>query len=119
MAAEHFYNKFSFFYPVVDLFLKRQKHRLLQEINNLPFGNLLEIGVGNGSHLHLYQTHRITGIDISVKMLEAAKKRQRANMQLLQMNGETLLFHDHAFDYVVLSHVIAVVDNPEKLLEEI
>jgi phosphatidylethanolamine/phosphatidyl-N-methylethanolamine N-methyltransferase len=40
-------------------------------------------------------------------------------MKILQMNGERLLFHDQTFDYVVLSHVIAVVDNPEKLLEEI
>jgi phosphatidylethanolamine/phosphatidyl-N-methylethanolamine N-methyltransferase len=34
------------------------------------------------------------------------------------MNGERLLFPDQTFDYVVLSHVIAVVDNPEELLEE-
>jgi phosphatidylethanolamine/phosphatidyl-N-methylethanolamine N-methyltransferase len=35
------------------------------------------------------------------------------------MNGETLLFPNQVFDYVILSHVIAVVEDPEKLLEEV
>jgi phosphatidylethanolamine/phosphatidyl-N-methylethanolamine N-methyltransferase len=118
MAVEHFYNRFYFLYPVVDVFLKPQKCRLLQEINALPCGHLLEIGVGNGSHLNLYQSHRITAIDTSLKMLETARKHQYANVELLQMDGERLLFPDQTFDYVVLSHVIAVVNNPEKLLEE-
>ncbi|RZK57235.1 MAG: class I SAM-dependent methyltransferase [Pedobacter sp.] len=116
--TDNFYNHFSFFYPVVDLFLKPQKHKLFQEINKLPYGQLLEIGVGNGSHLKLYKTHQVTGIDTSVSMLEVAKKHKTENIQLLQMNGEKLLFPDQTFDYVILSHVIAVVDFPEKVLEE-
>lgn len=119
MANEHFYNRFSFLYPMVDVFLKPQKHRLFQEINTLPYGHVLEIGVGNGSHLHLYQSHRVTGIDTSLKMLETARKHQPINTELFQMNGERLLFPDQTFDYVVLSHVIAVVDDPEKVLEEV
>ena len=118
MATEHFYNTFSLFYPLVDVFLKPQKRRLFQEINSLPFGRLLEVGVGNGSHLHLYRSHRITAIDTSQKMLEAARKHQRTNLEILQMSGEEILFPDQTFDYVILSHVIAVVDNPEKLLKE-
>lgn len=51
-------------------------------------------------------------------MLEAAGKKKAENIKLLHMNGETLLFPHQTFDYVILSHVIAVVDNPEKLLEE-
>jgi phosphatidylethanolamine/phosphatidyl-N-methylethanolamine N-methyltransferase len=35
------------------------------------------------------------------------------------MNGEALLFADNHFDYVVLSHVIAVVDHPEQLMNEV
>jgi len=35
------------------------------------------------------------------------------------MDGKALLFANEKFDYVVLSHVIAVVDNPEQLFEEI
>ena len=116
--TDKFYNRFSVFYPLVDLFLKPQKRKLFQEINKLPFGHVLEIGVGNGKHLHLYKTHKVTGIDTSLQMLEVARKQNNNNIELLQMNGESLSFPDQAFDYVILSHVIAVVDNPEKLLEE-
>lgn len=116
--TDNFYNKFSFLYPLVDIFLKPQKRKLFQEINSLPFGQVLEIGLGNGNHLQLYKTHKIVGIDTSLKMLEMAGKKKTENIELLQMNGETLLFQDQTFDYVILSHVIAVVDNPERLLEE-
>jgi phosphatidylethanolamine/phosphatidyl-N-methylethanolamine N-methyltransferase len=113
-----FYNKFSVFYPLVDFFLKPQKRKLFEEINNLPFGKLLEIGVGNGGHFQFYKTHKIIGIDTSSKMLEIAKKRKYYKIELKLMNGEALLFKDQTFDYIILSHVIAVVDNPEMLLEE-
>lgn len=115
----HFYNNFSTFYPLVGLILRPQKRKLFDEINKLPYGNLLEIGVGNGGHFSMYKTHKIIGIDISSKMLEIAKKRKIENIELKQMNGEELLFPDQTFDYVALSHVLAVVDQPEKVLEEI
>ena len=106
-------------YPLVDIFLKPQKRRLFQEINNLPSGRLLEVGVGNGNHLRLYQRREVTGIDTSLKMLELAAKQSTGHIKLEHMSGEQLVFRDQSFDYVVLSHVITVVDNPEKLLEEI
>ncbi len=116
--TDNFYNKFSFFYPLADLFLKPQKRKLFQEINKLPPGELLEIGVGNGKHLALCKTHKITAIDTSTSMLEIAGKQKKENVELLQMNGEDLQFPDKSFDYVILSHVIAVADNPERLLAE-
>ncbi|WP_316788747.1 class I SAM-dependent methyltransferase [Pedobacter frigoris] len=119
IQTDHFYNNFSFLYPMVDVFLKPQKRRLFEEINTLPYGQLLEIGVGNGKHLPLYSIHKITGIDTSSAMLEIATKQKYPNIELLQMNGEQLLFPDQSFDYVILSHVIAVVDDPERLLQEI
>jgi phosphatidylethanolamine/phosphatidyl-N-methylethanolamine N-methyltransferase len=120
MKTPTFYNRFVFFYPLVDFFLKPQKQALFNEINHLPEGNLLEIGVGNGAHLPLYRKHRITGIDTSSGMLKMASSRIcNTDVQLLQMNGEALRFGDGQFDYVVLSHVLAVVDRPEQLLEEV
>jgi phosphatidylethanolamine/phosphatidyl-N-methylethanolamine N-methyltransferase len=116
--TDNFYNKFSVFYPLVDIFLKPQKRKLFEEINNLPFGHLLEIGVGNGRHFQFYNTHKIIGIDTSSQMLEIASKQKKENIELVLMNAEALLFQDQTFDYIILSHVIAVVDNPEKLLEE-
>jgi phosphatidylethanolamine/phosphatidyl-N-methylethanolamine N-methyltransferase len=115
-ALTNFYNRFAFFYPLVDIFLKPQKKRFFHEINRLAHGKLLEIGVGNGSHFHLYQKHQITGIEISSAMLNIAKKHSAGNIELFQMNGEELTFETESFDYVVLSHVIAVAQNPDKLI---
>lgn len=114
----NFYNRFSFFYPFVDFFLKGHKRRLLHEINKEPAGKLLEIGVGNGKHLIAYKSHQVIGIDTSLAMLEMARK-QKGDFTLLQMSGEDLTFKDQSFDYIVLSHVIAVVNDPEKVLEEV
>lgn len=114
-----FYNRFSVFYPLVDMMLKPQKRRLVNEVNSLPEGTLLEIGVGNGSHLGWYKRHRVTGIDTSAAMLEKARSHCPGNTVLIEMDGEALSFGNQAFDYVVLSHVIAVVDNPEQLLLEV
>lgn len=119
MNTDAFYNRFSIFYPMADMFLKPQKKKLFDEVNSKPFGDLLEIGVGNGHHFHLYSTHTVTGIDTSQKMLEIAKRHLTPSIKLQQMDGEALLFPNDSFDYVVLSHTLAVVPDPEKLLEEV
>ncbi|WP_211289289.1 class I SAM-dependent methyltransferase [Nonlabens xylanidelens] len=102
----------------MDVFLRPQKRRLFEEINLLDHGKLLEIGVGNGTHLGLYKKHALIGIDTSKSMLSKAIDYATQEMQLLHMSGEQLEFEDHCFDYIVLSHVIAVVEHPEKMLEE-
>lgn len=117
--TDSFYNRFSFLYPLVDVFLKPQKKVLFNEINLLPEGNLLEIGVGNGAHFHRYKKHKIIGIDTSAAMLEIACQKARENIKVFKMDGKSLLFDNEHFDYVVLSHVIAVVDDPELLLKEV
>lgn len=117
--SENFYDRFMPLYPLVELFLKPQKLKFFDKINRYPHGHLLEIGIGNGSNLKYYKTHEITGVDTSENMLEQARKRQKNNVQLFHMDGQTLSFPDEAFDYVILSHVIAVVENPEKLLNEV
>ncbi|MVN91117.1 class I SAM-dependent methyltransferase [Mucilaginibacter aquatilis] len=119
-SSEAFYNNFSFFYPLVDWFLKPQKRMLFEEVNQQPPGNLLEVGVGNGSHLAFYQEHDVTGIDTSEGMLKTARKMSTSKpVQLLNMDGEAMVFADASFDYIVLSHVIAVVTNPHNLLGEV
>jgi phosphatidylethanolamine/phosphatidyl-N-methylethanolamine N-methyltransferase len=69
-----FYNHFSFLYPFIDLFLKPHKKLLFDELNILPDGKVLEVGVGNGMHLQLYKKHEVIGIDTSTAMLRVARK---------------------------------------------
>jgi phosphatidylethanolamine/phosphatidyl-N-methylethanolamine N-methyltransferase len=117
--SEKFYDWFTVLYPAVDIFLKPQKRKFFGRINALPYGRLLEIGVGNGAHFKYYSTHDIVGIDTSRSMLDRADGHRTANIQLVHMNGEALLFPNETFDYVILSHVVAVVEDPQKLLEEV
>ncbi|HEY0652824.1 MAG TPA: class I SAM-dependent methyltransferase [Chryseosolibacter sp.] len=118
-SSEKFYDQFSFLYPAIDWILKPQKKKLFEKINACPCGQLLEIGIGNGSNLKYYRSHRVTGIDTSRRMLTQARKQAGTNVELFHMNGEKLFFSNESFDYVVLSHVLAVVDTPGNLLAEV
>jgi phosphatidylethanolamine/phosphatidyl-N-methylethanolamine N-methyltransferase len=118
-STDVFYDHISFMYPVINYFLKGQREVLIKEVNDCTPGKLLEIGVGNGSHLPLYTSHDITGIDISEAMLSNAKRFENNTIRLLVMDGENLSFPEATFDYVVISHVIAVVQNEDKLLEQV
>lgn len=118
-STAHFYNRVSFLYPVINYFLNGQRKTLISAVNSALPGKLLEIGVGNGSHLPLYTAHQITGIDISESMLAKAKRFRNPNVTLLLMNGENLSFPEACFDYVVMSHVLAVTNNPDRLLEQV
>lgn len=119
MSNSKFYDRLTPLYPAIDLFLKPQKRKFLRTINAYPPGKLLEIGVGNGAHLKYYTKHEVIGVDTSKSMLARARKHQKDNIRLLQMNGEALSFPNGSFDYVILSHVIAVVEDPEKVLDEV
>lgn len=118
-AIGTFYNRISFLYPALNYFLEGQRKVLIEEVNNALPGELLEIGIGNGSHLPLYTSHQITGIDISEAMLSKAQRFQDKNIRLLLMNGEDLSFSEASFDYVVMSHVLAVAKKPDQLLEQV
>jgi ubiquinone/menaquinone biosynthesis C-methylase UbiE len=50
-----FYNSITFIYPLINAFLRKGKRSLIQEINSLPAGKLLETGVGTGDQLKLYR----------------------------------------------------------------
>ncbi|RYZ31251.1 MAG: class I SAM-dependent methyltransferase [Sphingobacteriales bacterium] len=118
-SSRSFYNRFYMLYPVADFFFKSKKKKLAAVINALPAGDILEIGIGNGSILPLYTRHKITGIDLSPKMLSVAKARRTSVFAaFMEMNGEALEFSDGSFDYVVISHVLSVTGDPEKMVRE-
>jgi len=119
IASARFYDRISFLYPVVDVFLKSGKQKFFCNINTYPHGRLLEIGAGTGKHFKYYKRHEVVGIDTSQSMVSSAQSESNDTIQVVLMNGEMLSFNNETFDYVVMSHVISVVDNPEKLLEEV
>ena len=114
-----FYNAFAPVYPVLNLFLATPKRELLTRVNNEPPGTLLEIGVGRGENLQAYRHAPVTGIDMSEGMLAFARKKAPADCTLRIMDAGDLAFPEESFNYVVISHVLSVVDSPAKVLDEV
>jgi phosphatidylethanolamine/phosphatidyl-N-methylethanolamine N-methyltransferase len=68
------------------------------------------------------RTARITGIDLSSRMLEKAKKRIAAkgldNCNVLEMDATKMTFADNAYDVVYAPYVISVVADPVAVARE-
>lgn len=85
--------------------------------------HVLEVGVGTGINLSLYPRNcRITGIDLSSKMLAKAQGRIDEkglhNCDLAEMDATQLKFADNSFDVVYAPYVISVVPEPVKVARE-
>ena len=79
-------------------------------------GKTLEVGVGTGLNLPLYDakvTASLTAVDLSSGMLrEASKAPSRLPVELLQMNAEALKFADASFDAVLDTFSLCVYGDP-------
>jgi phosphatidylethanolamine/phosphatidyl-N-methylethanolamine N-methyltransferase len=125
-AVKAAYRRYARIYDVIFGAVLQPGRRAVLEALNLGSGDrVLEVGVGTGISLPLYPRNvRITGIDVSVEMLEKARARvARAKLSnveaLLEMDAEAMAFPDASFDKVVAMYVVSVVPRPEKLLEEL
>lgn len=87
-------------------------------------GKVLEVGVGTGLSFDDYDAStEVTGIDLSVPMLEKARAKMASGRypwvkQVLQMDAHRMSFADASFDCVVAQFVITLVENPELVLSE-
>ncbi|WP_128514020.1 class I SAM-dependent methyltransferase [Tabrizicola thermarum] len=113
--------------PVYDLTFGRitQGGRILAANHvNAQGGVVLEVGIGTGLALDYYAPNvRITGIDLSAEMLrEAANRAQRKGLKnlagLYQMDAREIAFPDAAFDHVAAMHIMSVVPEPGRVLDE-
>lgn len=87
-------------------------------------GRVLEIGVGTGLSLSMYQPAlEVVGIDLSPDMLERARERVAdlglENVSgLHEMDASALDFPDGSFDTVVAMYVMTVVPDPVSVMRE-
>lgn len=83
---------------------------------------VLEVGVGTGRNFSQYPVDtRITGVDISPKMLARARERaaqQKIPVTLIEMDAQTLEFADHSFDSAIATCVFCSVPDPVLGLRE-
>ncbi len=100
--------------------------RLNYVINSLklPAGaEILELGVGTGTSFPAYPRHcKVTGVDLAPDMLAHARTKIRANgwthLKVMKMDALNLEFHDDSFDYVMAFHVVTVVPDPIRMMDE-
>lgn len=105
-------------YPIIDYFLDIHKKHLYLQIQKLPAGKLLEVGVGTGKQLQKYHPHKVSAIDNHAAMITLAQKQNLPHVEFMIMDGAKTTFTNESFDYVVLSHILAVVKNPNELILE-
>ena len=96
----------------------------LIDFDNLKNLDVLEIGVGNGSHAQLLATHSksFTGIDLTEYGVNSTSKRLvlfNISAKVVQMDAEKLNFPDNSFDFVWSWGVIHHSSNTKEILREI
>ncbi|MEE8418997.1 MAG: methyltransferase domain-containing protein [Dehalococcoidales bacterium] len=118
------YNRFARFYDLVEgpqMFLLGVS-RLRRQFLKRARGRVLEIAIGTGASLGGYRKDaKLTGIDFSEEMLKRARKRAKRlgrEIDLLEMDAESLKLPDNSFDTVVSSLSLCTIPNPIIALQE-
>lgn len=104
----------------------RRQTRAIQELRARPGDRVLDLGVGTGLSLVKYPAGTsVVGVDLSAGMLDKARSRLdeaaqagRGAVALAQADAMNTPFADATFDHVMISHVISVVSDPNRLLRE-
>lgn len=100
------------------------RRQAVEHINGRS-GRVLEIGVGTGLSLGMYDRRlEIVGIDISPDMLDIARERVATEglehvSGLHEMDASALAFPDASFDTIVAMYVMTVVPDPVAVMREI
>lgn len=95
----------------------------LVDFNALENSEVLEIGVGNGSHAGLLAQYAssFTGIDITDYAVNSTARRMRCfglDATIIQMDAEDMGFTEGAFDFIWSWGVIHHSSNTRKVLQE-
>ena len=105
--------------PMESMGGRRRRQRLFSQAQ----GEVLEVGVGTGLNLASYPAGvRVTGIDISPRMLARARRRAAAapaEVALEVADVEQLPFEDDRFDTAAATCVFCSVADPVQGLREL
>jgi len=127
MAEPHesrIYSDLAHFYDAVfgRAFLDHE-HEVVESLNLRPGQRVLEVGVGTGMSLDAFPPYvHLVGIDPSEAMLAQAHEKIRDNnwrhIEVTKGDALNLDFPDNSFDDVVSFHVITVVPDPVRMMDE-
>jgi len=118
------YSEFSRFYDKIfeRIFFPRIT-RVVTSLKIPPGARVLELGVGTGLSLSAYPPHcEVTGVDLAQDMLDQAAEKVRehgwTHITLQRMDALNLEFASDSFDYVTAFHVVSVVPDAARMMEE-
>jgi phosphatidylethanolamine/phosphatidyl-N-methylethanolamine N-methyltransferase len=118
------YSSFAHFYDRIftNVFSPRI-FRVVRELEVQPGETVLEVGVGTGLSLGAYpEACDYLGVDLAPEMLaKAEQKAARAgltNVRLEVADALALPYDDDSFDYVTSFHVVSVVPDAQRMVQE-
>lgn len=123
-STRKIYDVHAMFYDATFGRLVRKRiARAISHMNIQPTDKVLDLGIGTGVSLDYYPKQgRVVGIDLSSGMLRKAREKIRerglSNTSVFQADALHLPFGDNSFDHVFISHVISVVSDPYRLVQE-
>lgn len=83
---------------------------------------VVDVGCGTGVLLGRLLDRRsdieATGLDLSARMLEVARRRLPGDVELVQGEATSLPFAEKSFDVAVSSSALHYVERPQRVLEE-
>jgi phosphatidylethanolamine/phosphatidyl-N-methylethanolamine N-methyltransferase len=99
------------------------EQEVLESLTFRPGQKVLEVGVGTGISLGAYPPYvKVIGIDPSDDMLAHAIAKIQGNgvghIELLKGDAQALDFPDDTFDWVTSFHVMTVVAEPRRMMDE-
>jgi phosphatidylethanolamine/phosphatidyl-N-methylethanolamine N-methyltransferase len=100
-----------------------REHEVIAELPFRPGNRVLEVGVGTGISLDAYPRYvQLVGIDASADMLAHAVGKVRENgwrhIDVRKGDAHNLDYPDNSFDWVTSFHVITVVPEPRRMMDE-
>lgn len=114
-----FWNLYALFYNKLNELIPYQEH-VSKVLDALQISdNKLYVDLGCGSGNLIRNKKNIVGVDVSVSMLELAKKRNPETEFVVANLNEKLPFGDNAFDGGYTSNVVAYLESPEKFFLEV
>lgn len=111
-------------YDIESTTAARLKYDLVRQ-NTTPTDRVLDIGCGNGIHMHVLADHcrHIDGIDLNARMLDHARaklsERAVANAEVHLGDAEALPFPDGHFDLVYSFSTLLLVPRIRRAIAEI
>lgn len=96
--------------------------QMLEELQSESFEDVLDVGCGTGAALELlhgeYPEKRLTGLDLTPRMIEVARAKQLENVRFIVGDAEALPFESRSFDAVLCSNSFHHYPHPEKFFSE-